>query len=44
MRAFSGKMVATIESDSQAGEITLKASGGFLIPQEIKITTENQTK
>jgi beta-galactosidase len=44
LRTFSGKMVATIESDTQAGEITLKVSGGFLIPQEIKITTENLTK
>jgi beta-galactosidase len=44
MRAFSGKMVATIESDTKAGEINLKVSGGFLIPQEIKITTENSSK
>lgn len=44
MRTFSGKMVVTIESDTQPGEIVLKASGGFLIPQEIKITTEKATK
>ena len=44
MRAFNGKMVVTIESETQAGDIVLKASGGFLIPQELKITTENLNK
>lgn len=44
MRTFNGKMVVTIESETQAGDIVLKASGGFLIPQELKITTENLNK
>ena len=39
MRAFNGKLVATIESDTNAGEINLKVSGGFLIPAEVKIST-----
>jgi beta-galactosidase len=40
MRAFNGKLVATIESDTTAGEINLKVSGGFLIPAEVKITSQ----
>jgi beta-galactosidase len=44
MRTFNGKMVVTIESETKAGDIVLKASGGFLIPQELKITTENLNK
>ena len=40
MRVFNGKLVATIESDTTAGEINLKVSGGFLIPAEVKINTQ----
>ena len=41
MRTFNGKMVAVIESDTNAGEIKLKVSGGLSKPQELKISTEN---
>jgi beta-galactosidase len=44
MRTFNGKLVVTVESDTNAGEITLKVSGGLLKPQEVKIATENLTK
>ena len=44
MRTFNGKLVVTVESDSTAGEITLKVSGGLLKAQELKITTENGSK
>ena len=40
MRTFNGKMVVTIESDTEAGEIILLASGGMLLAQELKITSE----
>lgn len=41
MRTFNGKIVAIIESDTKAGEIVLKVSGGLLKPQELKISTAN---
>ncbi|QBN20318.1 beta-galactosidase GalB [Flavobacterium nackdongense] len=44
MRTFNGKLVVTVESDTTAGEITLKVSGGLLNAEEVKITTENLTK
>jgi len=44
MRTFNGKLVVTVESDTNAGEIVLKVSGGLLKPQEVKIATENLTK
>ena len=39
MRTFNSKLVATIESETTAGEINLKVSGGFLVPAEVKIIT-----
>ncbi len=44
MRTFNGKLVVTVESDSTAGEITLKVSGGLLKAEEVKITSENGSK
>jgi len=44
MRTFNGKLVVTIESETNPGEITLKVSGGLLKAEEVKITTENVTK
>jgi beta-galactosidase len=44
MRTFNGKLIVTLESDTNAGEITLKVSGGLLKAEEVKITTENLTK
>ena len=44
MRTFNGKMVAIVESNTESGEIVLKVSGGLLVPQEVKITTENLSK
>lgn len=44
MRTFNGKLVVTVESDTAAGEITLKVSGGLIKAQEVKITTENGSK
>ena len=44
MRTFNGKLVVTVESDTNAGEITLKVSGGLLKAEEVKITTENLSK
>ncbi len=41
MRTFNGKLVVTVESDTIAGEIVLKASGGLLKPQEVKISAGN---
>ncbi|WP_310560558.1 beta-galactosidase GalB [Flavobacterium sp.] len=41
MRTFNGKMVAVIESETKAGEIVLKVSGGLLKAQEVKISTNN---
>jgi beta-galactosidase len=40
MRTFNGKLVITVESDTTAGEITLKVSGGLLKAEEVKITTK----
>lgn len=44
MRTFNGKMVAIVESNTESGEIILKVSGGLLVPQEVKITSENLSK
>lgn len=44
MRTFNGKLVVTVESDTIAGEITLKVSGGLLKAEEVKITSENLSK
>ncbi len=44
MRTFNGKLVVTVESNTTAGEITLKVSGGLLKAEEVKITTENGSK
>jgi beta-galactosidase len=44
MRTFNGKLVVTIESETNPGEITLKVSGGLLKAEEVKITTENVSK
>jgi beta-galactosidase len=44
MRTFNGKLVVTVESDTNPGDITLKVSGGLLKAEEVKITTENVTK
>ncbi len=44
MSVFNGKMVAIIESETEAGEITLKVSGGLLKGQEVKIISENNKK
>nr|MBD3621421.1 DUF4982 domain-containing protein [Sunxiuqinia sp.] len=41
MRAFNGKIVAVIESEENAGEISLMVSGGKLIGNEMKIETVN---
>lgn len=40
MHAFNGKMVAIIESTTNAGSITLRVYGGKLLPQIIEITSE----
>jgi beta-galactosidase len=39
MHVYNGKMVATIEPGTEAGEITLLVSGGLLQPQKIKLNT-----
>jgi beta-galactosidase len=39
LRTFNGKLVVTVESDINAGEISLKVSGGLLKAEEVKITT-----
>jgi beta-galactosidase len=44
MSVFNGKMVAIIESETEAGEITLKVSGGLLKGKEVKIISENNKK
>jgi beta-galactosidase len=40
MRAFNGKLVATIESGEEPGEIELLVSGGFLKKESLKIVVE----
>ena len=37
MRAFNGKLVATIESDDTAGEVELVVTGGLLNSEKLKI-------
>lgn len=44
MKTFNGKLVVTVESDTNPGEITLKVSGGLLKAEEVKITSENGSK
>jgi beta-galactosidase len=44
MKTFNGKLVVTVESETNAGEITLKVSGGLLKAEEVKIITENGSK
>lgn len=39
MHVFNGKLVATIEPGTTAGEITLQVSGGLLPTQKIKLNT-----
>ncbi len=40
MRAFNGKIVATIESAKEPGEIELKVTGGLLKSQSVIISTQ----
>jgi len=40
MRVFNGKMVAIVESNNTSGEILLSVSGGKLIDEKLKISTE----
>ena len=40
MRTFSGKMVVILESENNSGEIILEVSGGMLVPQKLKISSE----
>ena len=41
MRAFNGKMVVVIESDTEPGEIILGVSGGKLASKQLKIVGQN---
>jgi len=41
MKAFSGKLVVTVQSLEEAGEIELKINGKGLKPETIKIQTKN---
>jgi beta-galactosidase len=44
MHVFNGKLVATIEPGTTAGEITLQVSGGLLPTQKIKLHTISTEK